>query len=99
MDIYEVSVTLLGSLEDVIEMSQEQTPPCVGSCFEGISRAAVKSYSIKCFFFLLILELAEAAEFDVYAKYAKDITSIQAKEALANLLARPEVCAIVWNYM
>lgn len=35
-DIYEVTVTLLGTLEDVIEMSQEQTPPCVGSCFEGL---------------------------------------------------------------
>lgn len=35
MDIYEVTVTLLGSLEDVIEMSQEQTTPVVGSCFEG----------------------------------------------------------------
>lgn len=34
-DIYEVTVTLLGALEDVIEMSQEQTPPLVGSCFEG----------------------------------------------------------------
>ncbi|XP_055591637.1 protein son of sevenless [Uranotaenia lowii] len=74
MDIYEVSVTLLGSLEDVIEMSQEQTPPCIGSCFE---------------------ELAEAAEFDVYGKYAKDITSIQAKEALANLLARPEANSLM----
>uniref|UniRef100_A0A182F0P6 Guanine nucleotide exchange factor for ras-like small gtpase n=1 Tax=Anopheles albimanus TaxID=7167 RepID=A0A182F0P6_ANOAL len=72
IDIYEVSVTLLGSLEDVIEMSQEQTPPCIGSCFE---------------------ELAEAAEFDVYAKYAQDITSAAAKEALSNLLARPEVVA------
>ncbi|EAT47730.1 AAEL001165-PA [Aedes aegypti] len=74
MDIYEVSVTLLGSLEDVIEMSQEQTPPCIGSCFE---------------------ELAEAAEFDVYAKYAKDITSVQAKEALANLLSRPEANSLM----
>lgn len=69
MDIYEVSVTLLGSLEDVIEMSQEQIPPCIGSCFE---------------------ELAEAAEFDVYEKFAKDITSVEAKEALANLMSRPE---------
>ncbi|XP_055644314.1 protein son of sevenless isoform X2 [Toxorhynchites rutilus septentrionalis] len=74
MDIYEVSVTLLGSLEDVIEMSQEQTPPCIGSCFE---------------------ELAEAAEFDVYAKYAKDITSVQAKDALANLLSRPEANSLM----
>uniref|UniRef100_A0A182M160 Guanine nucleotide exchange factor for ras-like small gtpase n=1 Tax=Anopheles culicifacies TaxID=139723 RepID=A0A182M160_9DIPT len=74
IDIYEVSVTLLGSLEDVIEMSQEQTPPCIGSCFE---------------------ELAEAAEFDVYAKYAKDITSVIAKEALANLLARPKASSLM----
>lgn len=35
IDIYEVTVTLLGSLEDVIEMSQEQATPCIGSCFEG----------------------------------------------------------------
>lgn len=30
IDIYELTVTLLGSLEDVIEMSQEQSTPCVG---------------------------------------------------------------------
>lgn len=35
MDIYELTVTLLGSLEDVIEMSEEQQLPYIGSCFEG----------------------------------------------------------------
>lgn len=74
MDIYEVTVTLLGSLEDVIEMSQEQTPPCVGSCFE---------------------ELAEAAEFDVYAKYAREVTSTFSRESLTNLLQRPEAASLL----
>ncbi|XP_053957630.1 protein son of sevenless [Anastrepha ludens] len=37
MDIYEVTATLLSSLEDVIEMSQEQGAPCVGSCFEELA--------------------------------------------------------------
>ena len=36
-DIYELTVTLLGSLEDVIEMSQEQSMQGIGSCFEGMS--------------------------------------------------------------
>lgn len=45
-DIYEVTVTLLGSLEDVIEMSQDQkTTPCIGSCFEG-EKFAETFYSI-----------------------------------------------------
>jgi len=70
MDIYEVTVTLLGSLEDVIEMSQEQSAPCVGSCFE---------------------ELAEAEEFDVYKKYAYDVTSQASRDALNNLLSKPGV--------
>lgn len=34
MDIYELTYTLSGSLEDVIEMAQEQMP-YIGSCFEG----------------------------------------------------------------
>ncbi|XP_055300549.1 protein son of sevenless isoform X2 [Sitodiplosis mosellana] len=68
-DIYDVTVTLLGALEDVIEMSQEQSPPCVGSCFE---------------------ELAEAAEFDIYEKYAEDITSAECKDALQNLVTQQD---------
>lgn len=37
LDIYELTVTLLGSLEDVMEMAQEQMP-YIGSCFEGTSQ-------------------------------------------------------------
>lgn len=37
-DIYELTVSLLGSLEDVIEMSEnEQSPPCVGTCFMDLA--------------------------------------------------------------
>ncbi|XP_017108861.2 protein son of sevenless isoform X1 [Drosophila bipectinata] len=74
MDIYEVTVTLLGSLEDVIEMSQEQNAPCVGSCFE---------------------ELAEAEEFDVYKKYAHDVTSQASRDALSNLLSKPGASSLI----
>lgn len=38
LDIYELTMTLLGSLEDVIEMSQEQSRPYIGNCFEGMCR-------------------------------------------------------------
>ncbi|XP_063927452.1 protein son of sevenless [Zophobas morio] len=69
MDIYELTYTLLGSLEDVVEMAQDQMS-YIGSCFE---------------------ELAEAAEFDVYIKYAKDVTAPTCRETLNNLLSKPEV--------
>ncbi|XP_072383056.1 protein son of sevenless [Diabrotica undecimpunctata] len=69
MDIYELTYTLSGSLEDVREMAQEKMP-YIGSCFE---------------------ELAEAAEFDVYIKYARDVTSPSCRETLNTLLTRPEV--------
>ncbi|CAH1971501.1 unnamed protein product [Acanthoscelides obtectus] len=69
MDIYELTYTLSGSLEDVIEMAQDQMP-YIGSCFE---------------------ELAEAAEFDVYIKYARDVTSPQCRDTLNALLSRPDV--------
>ncbi|KAJ8929658.1 hypothetical protein NQ314_017641 [Rhamnusium bicolor] len=69
MDIYELTYTLSGSLEDVIEMAQDQMP-YIGSCFE---------------------ELAEAAEFDVYIKYARDVTAPTCRETLNSLLSRPDV--------
>ncbi|KAL3271133.1 hypothetical protein HHI36_021630 [Cryptolaemus montrouzieri] len=68
MDLYELTYTLSGSLEDVIEMAQEQMP-YIGSCFE---------------------ELAEAEEFQVYSKYAKDVTSPRCRETLNHLLSKPE---------
>ncbi|EZA51345.1 protein son of sevenless isoform X2 [Ooceraea biroi] len=72
LDIYEVTVTLLGSLEDIMEITEEKQTPTVGSCFE---------------------ELAEAAEFDVYIKYARDINSSASREVLTKLLSRPEANA------
>lgn len=37
MDIYEVTVILLGSLEDMVEISEEHQVPAVGSCFEELA--------------------------------------------------------------
>lgn len=48
-DIYDVTVALLGALEDVIEMSQEQSPPYVGSCFQGICAQNVLTNYIEYF--------------------------------------------------
>lgn len=39
MDIYEVTVTLLGSLEDIMEITEEKQTPTVGSCFEELAEA------------------------------------------------------------
>lgn len=37
MDIYELSVSLLGLLEDMQEISDDQQPPVLGSCFEELA--------------------------------------------------------------
>ncbi|XP_058800908.1 protein son of sevenless isoform X2 [Phymastichus coffea] len=39
MDIYETTVNLLGSLEDVMEITEEKQTPTVGSCFEELAEA------------------------------------------------------------
>jgi son of sevenless-like protein len=44
MDIYELTVTLLSSLEDMLEMCEEKQVPAIGSCFEEL--AEVKHYLI-----------------------------------------------------
>lgn len=37
VDIYELTVTLLGNLEDACEMSQDASTPFIGSCFEELA--------------------------------------------------------------
>ncbi|KAM3955484.1 son of sevenless [Aphomia sociella] len=37
VDIYELTTTLLGNLEDAIEMSQDSPTPYIGSCFEELA--------------------------------------------------------------
>lgn len=70
LDIYDLTVTLLGSLEDMLEISAEKQVPALGTCFE---------------------ELAEADEFDVYGRYAKELTTSGWLEALDRLVSQPEV--------
>jgi hypothetical protein len=40
VDIYELTVTLLGNLEDAMEMLQDSPQPYIGSCFEGECQSA-----------------------------------------------------------
>lgn len=40
---------------------------------------------------LILAELAEAAEFDVYIKYARDVTAPSCKETLNNILSKTQV--------
>lgn len=90
-DIYEITVTLLGSLEDIMEIAEEKQTPTVGSCFEELAEAAEFDVYIKyvsCFmhtyaykFLLITLYLI---------RYARDINSPASREVLTNLLSRPE---------
>ena len=47
MDIYELTVTLSGSLEDMLEISDEKQVPTIGSCFEEL--AEVSKHNFLCF--------------------------------------------------
>lgn len=47
MDIYEVTVSLLGSLEDIMEVADEKQTPTVGSCFEELAEFAEFDVYIK----------------------------------------------------
>lgn len=71
-DLIELTLTLIGSLEDNLEMTEEGKAPAVGTCFE---------------------ELAEAEEFEVYEKYARDILDSKCQRTLEGLLSRSEVAA------
>ena len=37
LDIYDLTVTLLGSLEDMLEISAEKQVPALGTCFEELA--------------------------------------------------------------
>ena len=71
-DVTELTLTLIGSMEDTLEMTEQGNVPAVGTCFE---------------------ELAEAEEFEVYDKYARDILDSKCRKTLEELLNRPEVAA------
>lgn len=41
MDIYELTVNLLGLLEDIVEISEEKQVPAIGSCFEELAEVCL----------------------------------------------------------
>ena len=47
MEIYDVTVTLFGSLEDIVEITEERQAPTVGACFEELAEAEEFSSYIK----------------------------------------------------
>lgn len=47
MDIYELTVTVLGSLEDIMEITEEKQTPTVGFCFEELAETAEFDVYIK----------------------------------------------------
>lgn len=50
MEIQELTVTFLGSLEDMLEICEEKQDPAVGSCFEEL--AEVKFLNLSSLFMI-----------------------------------------------
>jgi len=62
IEIYELTATLLSSLEDIMEITEEKQTPTIGSCFEELAEAAefdvYRKYVLNCvhtqYFFLYL---------------------------------------------
>lgn len=46
LDIYDLTVTLLGSLEDMLEISAEKQVPALGTCFEELAEVSFFFFNI-----------------------------------------------------
>lgn len=46
-DIYELTVTLLGLVEDMLEMCEEKQVPTIGSCFEELAEVWLKALFVQ----------------------------------------------------
>lgn len=93
LDIYEVTVTLLGNLEDVIEITEEKQTPTVGSCFEELAEAKEFEEYIKWVALLKIMDneklVCSNFLFVIY-RYAENMNSPASRDVLTGLLSRPE---------
>lgn len=98
LEIYELTVTLLGSLEDTVESASETQMPHIGICFEGFYsfQTLLKiKFTFNYPFPFFLIELAEAEEFDVYVRYAQIVTTQESREALQAIVDNPEVFVII----
>lgn len=95
MDIYETTLNLLGSLEDIMEITEEKQTPTVGSCFEELAEAEEFDAYTKYVDHLISQYLASTIIpiYLVQFRYARDINSPDCQDVLTRLLSRPEANA------